>query len=102
MKKTPPKAKKAKQPESLGHGSHWEALGLGESEALIAFLHRIVPHSLPVGSFSPPWPGSPFGELIQVELPQGSLCFASIQGVDAAEKRLALLSAFPVLSAFYQ
>lgn len=83
--------------KSLGHGSHWEALGL-EGEPLMQFLQGVVPHAGVVGEFPAPWPGEPCREIVQLELPQGSLAFAAIVGRNNPQQHFEVLSAFPILA----
>lgn len=82
----------------LGHGSHWSALGFAEAETLLPFLEQAVSHADSVEKFAPPWPGSPFTELLHREWRRGGLSFVTIEAVCEKEKVLRMLSAFPLLS----
>ncbi len=81
----------------LGHGDHWEALGL-EGEAMIEYLEELTKEADCPVFFPAPWPGAEYGKVVQMSAPRSSLCFVVLSGVDEQRKQLALLSAFPTLT----
>jgi len=93
MKKTQKKKK-----ETLGHGNHWQALGVETPEAFQSAITLPVAHGRVTGSFPAPWPNAPCQKVLCYELPQASLLFTALVGVFPKSKTLKCLSSFPVLT----
>lgn len=87
---------KKSKPEPLGHGDHWEALGL-KGDELIPFINTIWQGSRNGRPMPFPWPDEHFEQLFQTEYPQASLIFATLMGVPRKERVLDFISAFPIL-----
>jgi hypothetical protein len=83
--------------QPLGHGDHWQALGL-EGEALIEYLELLMKEADGPVFFSAPWPEAEYEKVIQMSAPRASLCFVVLSGIDEERKLLNFLSAFPTLT----
>lgn len=81
----------------LGHGDHWQALGL-EGEALIEYLEQLTKEADGPVFFPAPWPDAEYDKVIQMRAQRASLCFVVLSGIDEERKLLNFLSAFPALT----
>lgn len=86
-----------KESEPLGHGDHWQALGM-EGEPLIEYVHQLTEEVGEPRLFPAPWPGGEFSKIVLMSAPRASLCFVVLSGVNEQEGTLSLLSAFPELT----
>lgn len=89
MKQNPEK------PEPLGHGDHWQALGLVDDE-IPAFLEVLLREADVTARCSTPWPDAAYSELVVLQYPQESLSFTTLCGISSEQKSLVFLTAFPV------
>lgn len=88
--------------EPLGHGDHWQAMGL-EGEPLVEYLHQLAKEAAEPKFFSTPWPdaqrtGDDFSKVAIMSRPRGYLSFLVLFGINEREKSLSLLSAFPAFA----
>lgn len=81
----------------LGHGDHWEALGL-KGDALVTFMQTIFQSAQPISHYAAPWPGGQFVQLTHWEWSCASLRFEVITGLSTAENSPTCLSAFPMVT----
>ncbi len=91
----PKSAKSHPKPETLGHGDHWRAFGLGDDE-IVPFLQFLTRQAEIEGKFPSPWPDAKYPGLAIFKWPQASLSFTTICGISTGRESLEFLSAFPV------
>lgn len=95
--KSQKKKSAAAQPEPLGHGDHWAAMGF-EDEALMRLIQEVAQAATVVHTLEAPWPDGEMEKLVQIELPWKEISLAIILGKPPKQEALNVLSAFPVLS----
>lgn len=83
--------------EPLGHGDHWQAMGL-EGEPLVEYLQQLAKQVDAPRIFSAPWPDAGYDKVVLMHRPLGYLSLLVLCGLNDHENSLSLLSAFPVFT----
>ncbi len=86
--------KNSKKKSELGHGDHWQALGL-ETHDVIDYVQFLLDFTTNDHEFPAPWPNHKHKTLIQCEATQSDLIVQILLGKDDTDETLNLLSAYP-------
>lgn len=94
MKKKSDKRKQKKTDSELGHGDHWEAVGLA-SENFIDYTQFLLGFTKNKHAFATPWPSQSYERVIQCEADQTDMIVQILFGVNDAKNSLEVVSAYP-------
>lgn len=85
------------EPDStLGHGDHWRAIGLDDTEAIALAIVETARNGRVSAAFPAAWPIEDSDRIFQLEVNRGALTFAAVIAEEKSNQRNNLVTAYPV------